>query len=187
LARAVFLTGTPGVGKTTVLLKAVEALERRGLKAGGMVSREVREAGTRIGFELRDLSSGRTGWLSHVRNPVGPQVGRYRVNLADLDAIGVKAIQEAVTREDIGLVAIDEIGPMELFSPAFREAVRKALRSPKPLVGVLHQRAKDRLIEEVRSNPKVTVLEVTYANREGLPESVARLLLGWSSAPSCSP
>jgi len=177
LARVVFLTGAPGVGKTTVLSKAVEALQRRGLKPGGMISREVREGGVRVGFELRDLYTGRTGWLSHVRNPTGPQLGRYRVNLKDLEGIGVRAIEEAVAQAEVGLVVIDEVGPMELFSAAFREAVRKALRSPKPLVGVLHQRAGDRLIDEIRSNPRVTVLEVTYGNRDTLPESVARLVL----------
>jgi len=177
LAKAVFLTGTPGVGKTTVVLKAVETLELRGLKPGGMVSREVREGGVRVGFELRDLSSGRTGWLSHVRNPVGPQVGKYRVNLTDLDAVGVRAIEDAVQRNDVGLVVIDEVGPMELFSPTFTQAVRKALGNPKPLVGVLHLRARDRLIDEIRSSPRVTVVEVTYSNRDELPESVARLAL----------
>ncbi|MEM3047354.1 MAG: nucleoside-triphosphatase, partial [Candidatus Bathyarchaeia archaeon] len=137
MARAVFLTGMPGVGKTTVLLKTVKALEQRGLKPGGMISREAREGGLRVGFELLDVQTGRTGWLSHVRNPSGPVVGKYRVNLADLDSVGVKAIEEAVTRREVCLVVIDEVGPMELFSSAFREAVRKALLSPKPLLGVL--------------------------------------------------
>ena len=177
MAKALFLTGTPGVGKTTVLLKAVEALQKQGLKPGGMVSREVREAGIRVGFQLRDLASGRTGWLSHVRNPTGPQIGQYRVNLTDLEAIGVKAIEDALKRDEIGLVVIDEVGPMELFSRAFKEAFREALGSSKPLLGVLHQRTRDRAIDEARSNPRVTVVEVTYRNRDLLPERVKTLML----------
>ena len=40
LGRLVFLTGRPGVGKTSVLLRAVKDLRARGLRIGGMISRE---------------------------------------------------------------------------------------------------------------------------------------------------
>ncbi|MEM3153495.1 MAG: nucleoside-triphosphatase, partial [Candidatus Bathyarchaeia archaeon] len=44
--RILLITGSPGVGKTTLLLKVVEALKARGCSVGGMVSREVRLSGT---------------------------------------------------------------------------------------------------------------------------------------------
>jgi nucleoside-triphosphatase THEP1 len=40
--RLLFITGSPGTGKTTVLLKTIEALKARGYGVGGMVSSEVR-------------------------------------------------------------------------------------------------------------------------------------------------
>jgi nucleoside-triphosphatase len=40
--RIFLLTGSPGVGKTTLLLKVVEALRAKGYSVGGMISREVR-------------------------------------------------------------------------------------------------------------------------------------------------
>ncbi len=64
--RVLLLTGIPGVGKTTVLAKTVDLLKQRGYKIGGMVSREVREKGKRVGFEVIDLTSGRRGWLAHL-------------------------------------------------------------------------------------------------------------------------
>ncbi|NWF97298.1 MAG: DUF2478 domain-containing protein [Candidatus Thorarchaeota archaeon] len=108
--RILLLTGNPGVGKTTVLLRVVEALKAKGYSVGGMISREVRSGGTRVGFEILDLASGRRGWLAHVNQPSGPQVGKYRVNLEDLNSIGAEAIANAVASSDV--VAIDEIGPM---------------------------------------------------------------------------
>ena len=36
--RVLLLTGNPGVGKTTVLMKAVNALKEKGYCVGGMVS-----------------------------------------------------------------------------------------------------------------------------------------------------
>ena len=79
------LTGSPGVGKTSVLLRIVESLKAKGYSVGGMVSREVRVGRDRVGFEILDLNTGRKGWLAHVAQKQGPQVGRYRVNLEDLE------------------------------------------------------------------------------------------------------
>jgi len=109
--RVLLVTGPPGVGKTTVLTKTVKMLRQRGFNVGGMLSREVRENGVRVGFEIQDLASERRGRLAHINQQSGPQVGRYYVNLADLDAVGVHAIMDAV--ENCDIVAIDEVGPME--------------------------------------------------------------------------
>src|SRR3990172_3834179 len=125
--RVLLITGSPGVGKTTTLTKVVDIVRKRDYSVGGMISREVREAGTRVGFEILDLSTQKCGWLAHVNQKTGPQVGKYRVNLEDLDNVGAKAIIEA--SENCDIVAIDEIGPMELFSEKFKEAMRKALES----------------------------------------------------------
>jgi len=169
--RLLFLTGGPGVGKTTVLLETVEALRARGYSVGGMISREVRVGGTRVGFEILDLESSNRGWLAHVNQKSGPQVGKYRVNLGDLNSIGVEAILKAV--ENCDVVAIDEIGPMELFSEKFKEAVRKAVESEKLLVGVVHWKAKDRLIDAVKRREDVEIVTVTHENRNKLLESIA--------------
>jgi nucleoside-triphosphatase len=168
--RVLLLTGSPGVGKTTVLLRVVECLKAKGYSVGGMVSREVRSDGTRIGFEILDLGSGRRGWLAHVNRKVGPSVGKYRVNLEDLDNIGANAIVNAA--ENFDVVVIDEIGPMELFSEKFREAVRKAVEGGKLVVGVVHWKARDRLIDEVKSREDTEVILVTSENRDKLHETI---------------
>jgi len=175
LARKVFLTGRPGVGKTTVLLRAVDLLRADGLRVGGMVSREVRERGVRIGFEILDLSSGRRGWLAHVNQPSGPRVGKYRVNMQDLEGVGVEAIRRAVREADA--IAIDEIGPMELHSKAFIDAVREAIKSQKPLIATIHYKARHPLLDEVRKMKNKEIITVTQENRAGLPERIAKMLL----------
>jgi nucleoside-triphosphatase len=166
------LTGSPGVGKTTVLLRVVEDLKAKGRKAGGMVSCEVRSCGTRVGFEVLDLSNGRRGWLAHMNQKSGPQIGRYTVNMADLDSVGAEAIVSAVENSDI--VVIDEIGPMELFSESFRKAVRRAVESRKPVVAVVHWNAEDTLIDEVKRRGDAETHVVTSENRESLHGVVVR-------------
>jgi len=166
-----------------VLLRAIEELRRSGVVVGGMVSREVREGGRRVGFEILDLATGRKGWLAHVNQPTGPRLGRYRVNLADLEGVGVGAIEEAIERADV--VAIDEVGPMELFSHRFVEAVRRALASPKPVLGTIHYRARGPLLDEIRRSEHVEIITVSLQNRGRLPGLVAakvKALLGLGGA-----
>lgn len=163
MKRLLFVTGRPGIGKTSVLLRAVEGLKSKGYKIGGMVSREVREKGVRIGFEIIDFYSGRKGWLAHVDQPDGPKVSKYRVNLNDLNVIGAGSIRDAAKNAEI--IVIDEIGPMELFSQAFREAVVEAMNSGKPLLGTIHFKARAPLINYIRNRDDVEIMEVTYENR----------------------
>jgi len=161
-----FVTGRPGIGKTSVLLRAAEELKSKGYKVGGMLSREVREKGVRVGFEIIDFHSGRRGWLAHVNQPVGPKVGKYRVNLNDLEIIGADSIRDAAKNAQI--VIVDEIGPMELFSQAFREAVVEAMNSGKPLLGTIHFRVHDPLINMIKNRDDAEIIKVTYENRAHL-------------------
>jgi nucleoside-triphosphatase len=169
------LTGNPGVGKTTVMMKTVNALQSRGYVVGGMLSREVREGGRRVGFEILDLNSGRRGWLAHINQKTGPQVGRYRVNINDLNVVGAQAVTDAV--EKCAIIAIDEIGPMELFSEKFKEAVRKALNSRKLVIAVVHWKAKDTLIREAKSRRDAEATTVATENRDKLPEIMAQKIV----------
>ena len=168
--RVLLLTGSPGVGKTTLLVKVIDVLKAKGYSVGGMISREVRSCGTRVGFEILDLTSGKRGWLAHVDQKTGPQVGKYRVNLKDLDSVGVEAILKATRESDV--IAIDEIGPMELFSENFRRAVREAVESGKLVVGVVHSKARDRLVDAVKTRQDAEVFTVTLKNREKLHQQV---------------
>jgi len=161
--RLLFVTGRPGVGKTTVVLNAVDGLKAEGRVVGGMISREVRREGSRIGFEIVDVKTNEKGWLAHVDQPIGPQVGKYTVNLTDLDAIGVKAIQTTLKEAD--LVVVDEIGPMELSSQAFKQIIKEAIDSQKLILGVIHHNARDPIIESVKGRDDTEIFEVTFENR----------------------
>ena len=152
-------------------MKVVDALKERGCSVGGMISREIREGGTRVGFEILNLNSSERGWLAHVNQAIGPRVGKYRVNMEDLNNIGAKAIMEAA--ENCDIIAIDEIGPMELLSERFKDAVRKALESPKLVVAVVHWKAQDRLINAAKNMKDSEIITVTPENRDKLSEILA--------------
>ncbi len=145
------------------------------VSVGGMISREARDGCDRLGFEVIDLTRGKKGWLAHVDQKTGPRIGKYRVNLVDLEKVGVEAVAQATQKYDV--VAIDEIGPMELFSAKFKRAVHEALDSNKMVLAVVHAKARDPLVLEVKQREDAEVFTVTPTNREGLPKLLTEKVL----------
>lgn len=174
------ITGMPGTGKTTIITRVAETLKARGNRVGGITSKEWREGEVRIGFLIQDVSTGKQGWLAHVNQPSGPQVGKYRVNMNDLENIGAKAIREATKSADV--IIIDEIGPMELHSQAFRQAVQEALDSGKPVIATIHFKATDAFVKTIKTRPDAELIEVTFQNRGDLHnliiEKITKILQG---------
>lgn len=166
----VAVTGAPGCGKTTLIRRVVERL-RDGLSIGGIYTEEIREGGVRKGFAIIDIASGRRGTLAHVDLGAGPAVGKYRVNLEDIEEIAVPAIEDARRHKD--LVVIDEIAPMELTSPGFVEVVRRALKSGKHLFFAIQARSSHPLARQIRA--EFTLFEVTRSNRAELPQRIIAL------------
>ena len=95
-ARHVFLTGQPGVGKTTLLCGAVKKLvassptNNGGLPvANGFYTEECRDQqGERVGFDVVTLD-GRRGPLARAGNVKKgqPAVGKYAVGRCKLDPV----------------------------------------------------------------------------------------------------
>lgn len=136
-----------------------------------MITREARAGNARIGFEILSLNDDRRGWLAHQMGSTGPRVGKYYVNLKDLDGVGVSAILRSVEVDDI--VAIDEIGPMELYSDNFKRAVGKALKSRKLVIATIHWSIRALPIEGAEDVKNARVFEVTAANRKKLHNTIA--------------
>ena len=171
LKRIILVTGPPGIGKTSTLRRSVKEVKNREYAVGGMICREVREGGVRVGFEIMDLSTGQRGWLAHVNQPEGPRIGKYRVNLTDLDVIGAGSILDAL--QNAAILAVDEIGPMELSSTAFSNALVRAVESDKPLLGTIHYRLSTPLVNNIKMRNDVEILRVTHENRENLHNLIA--------------
>ena len=179
---AILLTGRPGSGKTTLVRRVLEAVQA---PAGGFYTRETRGPdGRRTGFELVILDArlpdgqGRVATLAHVSIEGRPRVGRYGVDVAALERVGVPAIEAAV--EAGRLVVIDEIGTMELLSAAFQRAVIEALRRHRTLFGTVMQ-APHPFADELKAQPDTLLFELTEANREevhALVEAQLRAALG---------
>ncbi len=177
------ITGPPGIGKSTVVSKVVLRLKAAGVIVGGCSTAERRVKGERVGFEIRDLTNGSHGELASVTRSLGPKVGKYRLNLSDIAAVGAKGLSDAASFSE--LIVIDELGPMELTSPEFRRAVLTCVESGKPILAVVHERMEDDLLAELRSKASST-FELTQHNREETEEALARELLAAAGGPKSS-
>lgn len=168
MGRTLLLTGRPGVGKTTAVKKAAQALEP---DAGGFFTEEVRDAGgRRVGFRLVTLD-GEEAVMAHVelRGEGRPRVSRYGVDVDAIDRVGVQALRRAVASGTI--VVVDEIGKMELTSDAFREAVLDALAGEVRVLGTV-MRGSHPWVDDLKAREDVTVWEVTRDNRDQLVEEI---------------
>ena len=164
------LTGPPGVGKTTLVLRVLEGLPPEA--ACGFVTRELRRGGRRVGFAVETLA-GESAVLAHVDTRSQHRVGRYQVDLAAFESITLPAIDPA--RVTAPLIVIDEIGKMECLSDHFRELVVAALSSDRAVLATIALRG-NRFIESLKNRPGVTLLHVSQQNRDRLVGQ----MVGWA-------
>ncbi len=169
MGRAILLTGHPGSGKTTLIKRIVSRLL---CKVGGFYTQEIREKGKRKGFKLITLD-GCEATLAHVDINSPFRVGKYGVDISALDSIAVDCIRNAVLDKDI--VVIDEIGPMEMLSEKFRQAVLDALESNVVVFGSIVKR-RTPFTDTIKSLPNVSIIEVRKGNLDTTAEQVLGLL-----------
>ncbi|XP_029031322.1 cancer-related nucleoside-triphosphatase isoform X2 [Betta splendens] len=187
MIKHVFLTGPPGVGKTTLVQKVCEALMSAGVEAEGFYTEEVREGGRRVGFDVVTVT-GERGRLSRTRDSVGAApagrefaVGPYVVDLPAFENLALPLFRN-VGAADGGsrkVFVIDEIGKMELFSQSFIRAVRQTLESSScSILGTIPvPKGKPlALVEEVRSRRDVKVFTVSKENRNSILQDVVATL-----------
>jgi nucleoside-triphosphatase len=150
----VLLTGPPGSGKTTFTRRVIEVLRERGEVLAGFTTSEIRRGGRRTGFVVTGIG-GLERTLAR-RGGTGPRVGAYGV---DVEAFDEVAIVEVANGLELGSTLVcDEIGKMELLSPAFRELVPKIFEAQRVLATV--PTAPIPLIEAVKRRPDVLLVTV---------------------------
>jgi len=164
----ILLTGPPGCGKSTLIERIVR---RPGRPATGFYTREIREKGQRVGFSITTLD-GNKGVLAHTTIRGAPRVGRYGVNMGDIDRIAVPSL---IPDDPAAIVVIDEIGKMECFSRLFKETVTRVLGSEHLVIGSIAQRG-DRFIQRIRSRQDVALIHVTHDNSDELAQMLVEQL-----------
>jgi nucleoside-triphosphatase len=161
MTKKLLLTGRPGCGKTTLVMRVVNELA---VPAGGFYTEEIREHGGRVGFKLATLD-GKEAVLAHVNFKTRQRLGKYGLDLSALETVGIEALRRAVRARQ--LVVIDEIGPMEIRSAVFRDVVNDVLDSPEPsgILATITARSLP-FTDAIKKRPDVTLVEVRLDNRD---------------------
>ncbi|MDD2532948.1 MAG: NTPase [Candidatus Methanomethylophilaceae archaeon] len=170
------ITGLPGAGKTMTLVRVIDELRESGYTIGGMINEPVMDNRHRVGFTVRDIMTGESAVFAH--NEIGGRVsvGKMGIDISVLEDVGVRAIKRACIECDI--IVIDEVGKMEVESPAFVDAVKEALDMGKPMILTLHKKSRNPLLQDIRRRDDVRILEVTPTNRSLLPFKIVSLMSG---------
>lgn len=158
MAKHLFLTGEKGVGKSTLLQKALEGYQGR---VGGF--RTIRTDAFLSGsWSVHLFGPGEEpvpsadNLLFVCGGPQGDTPGRF-------DRLGCRALERSA---GCSLLVLDELGPHEARARAFRRAVLALLDGDTPILGVLQAPAAA-FWPEILRHPDVALLEVTRQNRDG--------------------
>lgn len=153
----ILITGPPASGKSTLIADAI-----RGKNVGGIHTPEIRKDGERWGFKVIDLHTGKEAIFASIE--IKPaEVSKYGLDIEAFEKVAIPAIEWALESADI--VAIDEIGNMEVHSEKFKQLVEQSLDAKK-VVATISFRSKDPFIEKVKLRKDVKLHYLTSVNWE---------------------
>lgn len=159
----ILLTGEPHSGKSTLINKVLRQFDYK----IGFVTDEVLKDGRRIGFAL-ESSSGRTAIMAHIDYMSDIRVSKYGVKPLILDEF----IHTLPQIDQQSLLYIDEIGQMQLYSYTFRALVDEYMGAPNDFIGTLSKVYEHELIQKLKQDPDIEIIEVTPSNRDSLEDTI---------------
>ena len=166
----ILLTGLPGCGKTTAIMKIIAELDCT--SPAGFYTEEIRENNNRRGFRWKRIE-GSSGILAHVDIKSRFHVGRYGVDVASFekDVVPILDAEQA----DVELFVIDEIGKMECFSEKFVAAARRLFASDKSVLSTVARKGAG-LISEIKNYPGTQLFKLNHENRDKTIDEILQIL-----------
>jgi nucleoside-triphosphatase len=165
----ILITGSPGCGKTTAIMKILENLNCK--KVAGFFTQEIRYNEKRVGFRWERLD-GAAGKLAHVDIKGRFKVGKYGVDVAGFEKVVVPVLDAEQNAE---LYVIDEIGKMECFSEKFVAAVQRLFESEKSVIATVAKKGAG-FISEIKSYPNVQLFNLSKNERDKTIAEILRAL-----------
>lgn len=119
------------------MLKVIESLKAKGIKVGGVLTPELREAGKRVAFLVKDVHTGAEALLASTQHRSPYKVSKYYVSIKNFERIALPALDFAL--KGCKVTVVDEIGKMELLSQVFKQKLEEILKSDKLLLATVHR------------------------------------------------
>ena len=163
----IFITGQPGVGKTTLLRRVYNFCRDKGILVCGFITEEVREGRFRVGFDLVILGDNQKLNFASIYKETPYKFGKYFLDINSLESA-----MDKVFCLDSDLYIIDEIGKMEFYSDKFREKIHEVMKNDRfKIIASLHRD----FVQEFKKYGKVYYL--TQENRDVVFEEIRQEVL----------
>lgn len=166
----ILLTGSPGVGKSSIVEKVMDLVP----KCTGILAREYRKEGDRVGFIAENRRGEAKQFMrktdKQLKDSIGQPGNWYAVDVRVIDTFVVPELEQA-SRVDGAVLCIDEIGRAQMLSSAFNKLVKILLLNPQQslLATIVYADDPHSPSLEFKRYPNVCLLEVTRKNRDALP------------------
>jgi nucleoside-triphosphatase THEP1 len=122
----IFITGQPGVGKSTLLQKILDYKKEAVIK--GCIVDEIKEEKTRTGFKIRYISPHRETILASKKEHLSDSyIEQYSVNINGIEKELIPYMNEMINTQNVDYIIFDEIGRMQNTSPLFLQKLDKLL------------------------------------------------------------
>jgi len=132
----IFVTGSIGIGKSTVLRRVIACLSDVTVRGFRILS--IYDKNQRLGFALDSLE-GNNEVFAHVSLASPDRFDIYGFDYRVFEGIGVTSLKHALQQSDV--ILMDEIGVMEKRAKQFRHMILKCLDAPQLVLGAFQQRA----------------------------------------------
>ena len=164
----IIITGSKGIGKSTVCRKLVEIARDQGLSCSGILTYKA----TDKSIIVEDIQRGEKETLASTHNVYhGPRTPKYSFNPKGIN-FGVQAIDAGITT---AILIVDEIGPLELRGEGFVNTF-ELIKDCKAKVCILVIR-KELVSAFLPQLPAIPfIFETTIDNRDKLPRKIEALL-----------
>lgn len=164
----IFLTGQIQIGKSTVLSKTLSLLEYNlKPKFGGFNTFHIKES--------RDVFIAEYGKNKIIDNT--HKIATWKHNCMEphneiFNSLGVEFLKRAQTSD---YIIMDELGFLEKEADDFKKMVFNCLSNHKYCIGIL-RKANIAWHEPIYKQKDTKIIEVTLANRQGLPYEIYNIL-----------
>lgn len=168
----VFLTGEVQTGKSTLVNKVVQALPAH-CRVGGFRTVTIQDIQNAIG-SVYIVPATQEPLCYGAHNRVGIRHGLHRPPTAFPEVFNTEGVRILQAGNGCDFLVMDEIGTLENDAHAFSALVKAKVSSGGNMLGVVKPKKSD-LLDFIRSQPAVCLLEVTAENRDALFHELMRL------------
>ncbi|TYB30501.1 MAG: hypothetical protein FXF47_08940 [Candidatus Mcinerneyibacterium aminivorans] len=160
----IFLTGKPGIGKTTGIKRIISKLDKSRIK--GFITAEKRNRNERTGFLIKTLND-KMAYMAHVNFDTDYKLGKYFVSVENIN----KFMVQSMNPDKNSLIILDEIGKMECLSEKFKTMVLKVLESSNKVLGTISV-SNIKFIKDIHERKDTEILNVNLKNRDKLADKL---------------